>query len=38
MAGHDLSRLDLLAAEETGDHRLSYHAGADGGDGGIAEW
>ena len=37
MAGDDLARLDQLAAEQPGDHRLGHDAGADRRDRGLGE-
>ena len=37
VAGDDLRRVDELAAEQAGDHRLGHHAGADGRDRGLRQ-
>ncbi len=37
MGGDDLARIDQLAAEQPGDHRLRHHAGADGRDHGFRQ-
>ena len=37
MAGHDLGRIDELAAEDASDHGLGHHAGAHGRDRGVGQ-